>query len=327
MTYDNTKSPATSLTLNHLRWAFSVAALALAGCGGGGGDSPSPAPPAPPPAPPAVLNALEELAYQSWAVRRVTVDYVTDDDEKDSDGTTTYGGRLNFAGKYPLGTGTGGGTGSNLPPGSSGASGLCKDGGTNKRTETVVNNNTTFDAGESILETWSDCKDLTVVLNGTRKTNFKDTSVFYAAPNDKAYQSTQRDIEVDWTFARPSTNYINTYSEKGLLGVDINDQRRIYSLKNLTQSFTQGSVVGNTLIGINRSNEFGPDQPFSVAGFAGSVNIDGKPYTLSSSKDIPWFKTKNYFPRSGSITAIAMGWTPPPSHSKDVPQWQVFNPT
>jgi hypothetical protein len=306
MTFDSTQSSATGLTSSHLKWAFAVAAITLAACGGGGGDSPAAPPPVPPPAPPAVLNALEELAYQSWAVRRVTVDYVTDDDNRVTDGSTTYGGRLNFAGKYPAGTGTGGGTGSNLPPIASGVSGLCKDGGTKKQTDTLINNNNIYDVGESILETWSDCKDLVSVLNGTRKYSFKAPLVFYAAPNDKAYKSTQQDVEFDWAFTKPSAvGYINTYSEKGLLGVDINDQRRIYSLKDLTQNFTQGSAVGNTLIGINRSNEFGPDQPFSVAGFAGNVTIDGKSYTISSSKDIPWLKTYGYFPKSGSITATA----------------------
>jgi hypothetical protein len=303
MTYDITKSMATRSALSQLKWAFSATALTLAACGGGGGDNPVPASPAPTPIPPVVLNAQEELAYQSWALRQVSVEYVTDDDESSFSALFSYGGRIIFAGRYPAGAGNG--TGSNLPPPAGASGGLCKDGGTQNKTDTLINNNNTYDAGESFVTTYLDCKDPNTLLNGTRKFSYKATSAYYSAPNDKAIKSALLDITWDTTYLT-SAGY--TTSKKGVLGIDISDQplRRLYTLKELVYAFDQGSVVANTLlIGINRSDEFGADKPFTVAGFAGSVTIDGKPYTVSSTANIPWLKTVGYFPKSGSITATS----------------------
>jgi hypothetical protein len=300
MTYDITKPQATTLASSPLSWLFNVVVIfALAACGGGGGGGDNPAA-APSPATLVVLNAQEELAYQSWALRLVTIDFVTDDDALIAVTPFRSYGRLDFAGKYPVGGATG--TDSNFPT-VNGNSISCKDGGSAKQTDTLKNNNNTFDAGESSLLTYENCKDGIFVLAGTSLYNHLAPLTFYRAPNDKAIESTLLDLVTDLNNSNTTANIISLV--KGIQKVDINQDRRIYTLINMAYPYAQGSVVGNTLIGINRSDDFGPDKPFTVAGFAGSATIDGKPYTVSSSKDIPWIKRAGYFPKSGSITATA----------------------
>ncbi len=282
-----------------------VVALALSGCGGGGGGdgiAPAPTPPAPPAAPPAVLNAQEELAYQSWALRQVTLLYVEERDEIIRSGPLSDGGRLKFVGRYPA-NGSGAGQANNLPNLALNTSGVCKDGGSKKQVDSLINNNTTYEAGESTILTYTGCTDANLVLTGTDKLAYTGSQIFYPAPNNKAIKSVQLDETVDYTYSAPSLGYSTTL--KGILGIDITDPRRIYTLKNVAFTFNQGSVVANITIVINRATSFGNDQPFTVQSISGSVVIDGKAYTVTSTTAIPWRSVLAYFPRSGSITATA----------------------
>jgi hypothetical protein len=312
MTNNLTKSPQTAFAAGLLGWAFGVAALALAACGGGGGGggstsdspAPTPAPPAPPPAPAVVLNAQEELAYQAWALREVTERYVTDTDDTFSGGNLSVGGRLRFAGKYPPGTGAGTGAGNNLPSLVGNPSGLCKSGGSKNQVDTLINNNSTFDAGESYVVTYTDCKEVDFVLNGTQKISYRSTNAYYPPPDNKAIKSAQFDELDNYAYSVPSLGYSG--SLKGTLSVDIADTplRRTYTLKDVAYTFDQGSVVGNLSIAINRAEFFGVDQPFSVQSISSSATVDGKLFTISSTV-IPWRSVYGYIPRSGSMTAVA----------------------
>lgn len=294
--------------LRNLKWAACTAAFALVACGGGGGsDGSAPAPPAgtppAPPAPPAVLNAQEELAYQSWALRQVTLRYVEERDEIALSGPLSAGGRLNFVGKYPANGCTGTGQINNLPVLAASATGVCKDGGTNKQVDSLINNNTTYEAGESTIVTYTGCTDASLILSGTDKLSFTGSQLFYPAPNNKAIKSVQLDETTDYTYTTPSLGYSTTL--KGTLGIDITDPRRVYALKDVAYTFNQGSIVANMTIIINRATSFGNDQPFTVQSMAGSTTIDGKSYTVTSTNGIPMRSVVAYLPRSGSITATA----------------------
>jgi hypothetical protein len=128
----------------------------IAACGGGGGgDAPGLAP-SPPgsPAPPALpgsgaLNAQEQLAYQSWAIRTLTSKWVTDDDNLITAGAAIpVITKLQFAGLYPTASTPGTTSTANLPNDIDGLF-QCKEGGTSTKSEILINNNGTFDAGES----------------------------------------------------------------------------------------------------------------------------------------------------------------------------------
>jgi hypothetical protein len=287
--------------LKSFQWAACTAAFALVACGGGGGGDGTP--PAPPTAPPSALNAQEELAYQSWALRQVTLRYVEEKDETTIGGALSAGGRLQFVGKYPASGNNGTGQVNNLPTYAASATGVCKDGGSQKQVDSLINNNTTYEAGESTTLTYTGCTDGDLVLSGTDKLNFTGSQVFYPAPNNKAIKSVQLDETTDYTYSTPSLGYSTTL--KGVLGIDITDLRRVYTLKNVAYTFNQGSVVANMAITINRSNDFGNNQPFTVQSMAGSATVDGKAYTVTSSNGIPMRSVVAYLPRSGSITATA----------------------
>lgn len=290
--------------LSNWRLSALAATFALAACGGGGGDGGGGSGGiAPPPAPPAVLNAQEELAYQSWALRQVTVRYVQEQDEVAISGALSAGGRLAFVGKYPATGSTGPGQVNNLPTLTLSTVGLCKDGGSKKQVDTLINNNNTFEAGESTVITYSNCTDSGLVLSGTDQYNYKTDQILYPAPNNNAIKSVQFEEISDYSYSTSALGYSSTL--KGTLGVDITDPRRVYTLKNIAYTFNQGSVVANTTIIINRSTSFGNNQPFTVQSMAGIATIDGKAYTVISSAAIPWRSVAAYLPRSGSITATA----------------------
>jgi hypothetical protein len=295
-----------------------VAALALvttliAACGGGGGgDAPGLAP-SPPgsPAPPALpgsgaLNAQEQLAYQSWAIRTLTSKWVTDDDNLITAGAAIpVITKLQFAGLYPTASTPGTTSTANLPNDIDGLF-QCKEGGTSTKSEILINNNGTFDAGESLITSFVGCKDGAFTGNGTSQVDFRATDTVYPSPNDNAVKSSSFVKVYDRTYTATLLQGTFAGSQKGALDANITELTRTYKLVNLAYTYEQGTMVGNTTINISRTDNFGFDQPFTVNSISGTVQVDGRQFTITSTA-IPWRTTSstgvNYFPKSGSITA------------------------
>jgi hypothetical protein len=286
-----------------------VAALALvttliAACGGGGGDAPSPAPPAPPSS--GALNAQEQLAYQSWAIRVLTTEWVIDDDNAFRAGINFPASqRLRFSGLYPVAPGSGSQNINNFPI----AGGIvfsCKDGGTKTKSEILLNNDANYGAGESFTNTFVACKDGAFTGDGTQRQDFRATDVFYPSPNSNAIKSSSYILSVNQTYNLLFQQAVRPGSVKGALDVNITELNRVYKLINCAYTYELGNMVGNTTINIKRTDNFGFDQPFEVLSITGTVQIDGVPFTLTSTP-IPWRNASStgvdYFPKLGSITA------------------------
>ena len=128
----------------------------------------------------------------------------------------------------------------------------------------------------------------------------------YPSPNDKSVRSASFVLSLDLAYKKLLEQTTYSGSVRGALDTNITELRRIYKLVNMAYTYDLGSMVGNTTVTINRSDNFGFDQPFSVLSITGSVQIDGVPFTITSTA-IPWRTSSAngvpYFPLSGLVTA------------------------
>jgi hypothetical protein len=290
-----------------------VAALGLVitfmeACGGGGGGG-APGPAAAPSAQPSstALNAQERLAYQSWAIRTLTTKWVTDDDTVGVAGTPLpVIKRLQFVGLYPTGSSTANPSTTNFPADLANLF-QCKDAGTDTRSQILINDNATFDAGESLINTYLDCKDGAFIGNGTKRTDYNANVVNYPSPNSDAVKSASFLLTYDRYYKATLPQGVFAGTQKGALDANITDFTRVYKLINMAYTYEQGSMLGNTTITISRSDNFGFDQPFNVLSITGTVQIDGTQFTVTSTP-IPWRTSSStgvaFFPQSGSLTAV-----------------------
>ena len=284
-------------------WA-ALSLLVTACGGGGGGDAGTTAPPsapAPTPTPtPATgtLNAQEQLAYASWMFRKFTTDWVEDRDEAlFFNPSVRTEGKAFFAGLYPQGTGTGAGSTGNTPQINTSAMAFqCANGGTKSETGTLAG------PGSVLTVVYQACKDSTLVVDGSRSISKLATALYYTGANSNAIKSDKLNVAQDYSFKETQAAGTYTATRKGVLEVDITETQRVYKLTNMVMNYGQSNNVGNTTITLQRTLNFGTDQPFTVTSLTGTVSVEGTVYTLSSS-NIPWRTVVNYFPQSGSLTA------------------------
>jgi hypothetical protein len=305
--------PAARFGAMRLAWAAVAVSGLLSACGGGGGGDdagggagPAAPPPLPPARPAATLTAEEDLAWKSFVLRVVGVYAVTDTDDFILNTTYFNGGRFDFAGLYPAGTGTGPGTsGQSNTPSAATPAGLCKDGGSSSVVRDDKNQNGIYEAGESFLRTAADCKDGNANLNSTLRFDYQATPKFYAKPNDKAIETHKGIATEDRLLTYARTNFILGQSVKGQVDVDISDSARVYRYKNQTRVVDGVTVINNLVLTIARSTQLGPDTDFSLTSMTGSLNIDGITYQVTSSPAIPWKKTSAYLPTAGVFVMTA----------------------
>ncbi len=268
-------------------WGSMTLGLVLAACGGGGGDGDGGQPP------PAgnTLNAQEDLAYRSFAVRSMIVPYVIDDDTAEAFIFYPLTGKRDFVGLYPDGVTAPG----NVPSRPTLDVSSCKDGGSLSSNNQLPSN----------IITYSNCVNGSSRVNGTLRRDYVGTTTFYPPPNANALVRSQLSVipTLDYSF---SPNIAGTI--RGVQDANITEPQRVYAFRNYTLAVRESSWVSNLVLTSNRSTRFGYNTPFTLVSATGSISIDGTVYVVSSSGNIPWIKLPTtYVPTSGSFTATGPG--------------------